>query len=716
MCLKRSKPSRRRPSTLISLTLALHLLWICPATVMGQPEMEVGFSSLEQPSVLYQADGTEERDAFTAPTEELQTDMKDRGRLEPIRPSESFGGFAGTGSDLFAQTIAAENIKAQLQDGEAMAPSPFVMPEEFKGKRAIVIRGSKGEDGVYEATYLGDEKTVSKVDYLGLKGEDITRYHEDILTRQSHFFQKAQADAGIPESERIPLIIRLDPDGSWAYAKQNAKIRVTLPKENRQVLVEAPALELGEKKTLYTPMATEATPEDEPRNRRLLSAFARWYHSNATGSRTAPQDPRKTLFATKVMKESLPTDLKDRTKKISWTEAVKQYPTERFINLLGIYARVHLPFEWDDRASARGAKLDRDQAKKTAKERWERFEGQSWVKEAAKASEVPGKTRQVMKSLSHEIGHLVHMAAVTPNKLNNDLPMFHMDRGTHTLDTLSSPRFALIEGWALANTIVQLDYPDKATLEGANKISYDHTHDIVRRRLNGWLFENVAEALEVEETDEILTEARQHIGDPVEDFQNLLKKQLESMDKAQEWENALCTLHADKYAQHMMEVDEYMKRLESMAGQPRERYDFLRSEFAVGNSLAKLYDGLGKDDAYRVTETLARHNPETMGALMEAFVRDHPHLKVKVYEILAQASDEILVTKAQARLVKDHQEKMGAKKSIEIDIDRDGSFFGASEEDGVVNASSLNPTLFPAEPTPLPGESDPLLRDYRKSS
>jgi hypothetical protein len=165
---------------------------------------------------------------------------------------------------------------------------------------------------------------------------------------------------------------------------------------------------------------------------------------------------------------------------------------------------------------------------------------------------------------------------------------------------------------------------------------------------------------------------------------------------------------------HLARVEQYLAATQARRegdDDRKRRYDFLRSEYAVGALLAKVRQRLGRGPSWEMTRTLATRTPATLAGLLEGYVADAAAAGdldrvQRVYAAVAEFSQGILVTPEQAALFADP----AFARAHAIDVDRDGAVPAGTP------ANSARPAAFPAEPDPLPGVADPLAWDSQGST
>lgn len=493
----------------------------------------------------------------------------------------------------------------------------------LRAGEVVVVQGTLATWPGYSPTrFQADRDSLGKAAYMGFGGDQLRRLRLESMRQQADLYEQAQraqhaARGGQGPAEVLPLYVILDEAGTWAYAYPTARFRV------RDRDIQAPALVLGMQRR-FQDGASPRTEETDAANVSIRDATATWWEGTLGRGKLADE------LALWVFHKGEPGEF-------HMGQAHDQLGVGNYLQQLDGIMRHRL--------------------KDGDLESWTALKRDTLQPLAEEASRV-GLSMQILRTISHELGHLIHFAAVGPENYRGAGVLPHLEGSTHSQDTLSSPEFAFTEGFAMANSMFVLGTPSEPEPFHANRVDYAATRDVVRKRL-----EAAARAGQAEHP-----EARQ-----------------------------------------LAQVAAYLDAMDARvaAGDDRKRrYDFLRSEYAVGALLAKLRKHLGREDSWRMTRTLAARTPATLAGLLEGYVADATaagdlDLVRKVYEGVAEFSQGILVTPVQAALFRDP----AFARAHAIDLDRDGAVPAGRP------AHEAQPGLFPAEDPLLPGIADPLRWD-----
>lgn len=559
------------------------------------------------------------------------------------------------------------------------AASLLAQAAPVRGPGVIVLRGTLAPRASVELAFVADRETLGSARLSGVNGAELMSYRGERLLQQAEFYRQAQLAAGRPATEVPPLFIILDPAGTWAYAHSIARFRYTRGGRSFGPY-QTPALVLGEGRA-YEAESQPVTAESAAANRTLLERLRPWYATAAAAAkppwrvRGTPDVDQDVLKRYKLTTgDNLSFDLVAAAEALS-TPTYLQWVGEAVVEDL----------------TTRG--LD-------GKALWERFSAEAGLAALAEQGRQASLKQRVSETVAHEMGHVIQFAAQGPGGLAPDEHLPHMDGGSHALDTLSSPAFALTEGFAIANSMVVTGTPRPARPGAFNRIDYAATQAVILKKLNTGRARAVADQLVKSgrmPADQALTVPP--FNTPRAEFD----RDLEAAARARgmtdaEWAATRDRIAADPELAHLERVRAYVDGLQAKKGQKRARYDFLRSEYAVAGTLAGLRERLGPEKSGLVLRTMAVRKPHTLADLVEGFVHDQPALKGEVYAILAEVTEGILVTPAQAAWV---AAEAAAGRSVEIDLDRDGRVPGTL-------ARPADPALFPPEPSPFPAVTDPL--------
>jgi len=482
--------------------------------------------------------------------------------------------------------------------------------------RLVVLEGTIDYRRTNDFAFLGDENSLEGV-ALGVtpdgsvrvSGADVMQSVGAQLQQQAAVYRAAQLARKVAPQDVQPLYVVIDPTGTWAYAHWRVTFRYRRG-TGAFGPVTAPVLSIGRGMT-FDGAVQVVDAASAARNERMLAVVERWYAAASGGRSLSAELERYTL--------TFPGD-----EKASVRQAARRVSTEAWRSYLEQIAIGEL-----------------DGAGRAGRRSWD--EGGLAGELAALQAEAvhDGARAMIAETVSHEMGHLIQFAAYGPDHMAPTVDRPHMEGMHHSLQTLSDERFAFDEGWAIANSVVVVGSP--VMQPGANRVDYDETLQVVRKKL---------------------------AANP-----------------------------SGPEAAHLRRLESWLSTLDK--GRPRRRYDFLRSEWAVANALAALRQELGRsvnDQVLGVMAGAGGRRPTTLAQLVEDFVHQYPALRLRVYDILARASEGILVTTEQVAALVDRAEP------FEIDIDRDGSVPGGPAVDAVKRL----PTIFPVEPFPVAGSADPL--------
>lgn len=557
----------------------------------------------------------------------------------------------------------------------ALLLTALVSGTVLAGPGAVILRGSLASRGVSDLEYVADLETLTQARYAGVDGGGLMANHGEQLRVQAGFYAEAQRAARGESEPLTPLYVILDPAGDWAYARSLARFRYQVDGRSSGTIT-SPVLLLGEKRNYQARGGVSA--RSRTFNQELREdANQFWARSLEDAGKSGGSLDDAVLRGFRLILGGTDTvDMVDCADRLS----VKSY------------------LEWLEKAMVQGW----DQRRMDGAGLWAQFEEESLLEVQLQAHAKRSVLDQVATSISHEMGHLVHFMAVGNQgfSLGNGPP--HMNGGSHTFQTLSNPGFALVEGWAAANSMVTLGLPEPVASPGAaNRIDYETTVSVIRRKRNQGLATLAARAASklavLPEGKPLQVPPYDSAGDA---FREQLRSQLLEQGFTEEDIEALLVEEGEQAELvQLVQAEAYLSGLQERRGELRGRYDFLRSEYAVGSTLAALRIALGRSEGWLILETMARHKPLDLASLLEHFVHDFPHLRARLYQELARITEGILVTPEQAAEV---GRQLASRPDLEIDLDRDGEVPGTS-------ANLLMPALFPPEPSPLPGVEDPLL-------
>lgn len=545
----------------------------------------------------------------------------------------------------------------------------------------VVLEGTLAARGPVELSFVADETTLARASLdvtargvSGLSGDDIMAYVGPQLASQARLYRAAQAARGVAPRDMKPLYVLLDPTGTWAFAQSGAQFSYVRSGKKVGPLT-APILILG-KDTRYAATGGRPVEADPERGARLRALVSSWYASVAGGDSLEAELKRYTL----TFEDGTKLNLGESCSRVS----AKSY--------LGYLKHVAV-------SGLNGRKLDGEAL-------WASASFQAEATAILAEAEREAARHQIAETVSHELGHLIHFAAIGSSNVSLGGPKPHLEGTSHALTTLSDETFAFVEGWAQANSMVAVGSP----LGGAkaNRRDYEDTVKVVRSRINRAYATAVARALS---SSGRLPAGTALTVPPYDSDRNaFVTGLLETATKVHgmpdaEFDAALTRAKSDPEVAHLLTIEPWVESLQSSKGELKGRYDFLRSEYAVANALASLRRELGPEAALQVMAVLAPGPdgkvPSTFAELVEAFVHRHPEHRLAVYRILATATEGILVTDEQVAFL----ERQGG--ALEIDIDRNGVVPGGASADAVRRYRDL----FPAEPPPVAGVADPLKYD-----
>lgn len=533
--------------------------------------------------------------------------------------------------------------------------------------RLVILRGTPG-DGASSFTFLTDETGLERAQLAGVSGAELLALKGQRLLEQAELYREAQRAAGAKTPE--PLYVILDPVGTWAYARPWGTF--TYQREGRAVgPVTTPYLHLGEKMD-HRGQAVEVGEGGAAANRAMVAKARQWFEAQmaAKGARRVPDFERDVLDGWQLrIGGGAPRGLSQVTADVT---------SDRFAQYLERAAA--------SAAAANGIDLKTFDPYKR--------EMAGLAEQGMRAS----LAQSVAETVAHELGHVIQFAALGLYQFRGSEPAIHMDGMSHTLRTLSTPEFALVEGWGEANSMVVVGLPRERARGEANRIDYQSTADYLVRATNDRAGRLVSARLHRDKllaaSEPLTTPALD--GDPDRFLAELAKTARARGMNDEAWGQLAGEIAQDAERADLERARRYVASLQARRGQLRSRYDFLRSEYAVANVLARLREALGLAATREVCETLARHRPRDLASLIERYVHDHPQRKLETYRVIASATEGILITPAQVAAI-EAGEKAG--RPLEIDVDQDGQLPGAS-------AAAAHPELFPRD-MPAPGQ-EPL--------
>lgn len=542
--------------------------------------------------------------------------------------------------------------------------------------RLVILRGDSAGNAPLE--FVADETSLAQAKLGGISGAELLAVRGQRLLEQAEIYRSAQRSAGA--TDPAPLYVVLEPAGTWAYASPWGTFSYQRDNQNHGPIT-TPFLKLGEKMD-HNSQALDAGEESAAANRILIEKARAFWESElrAKKARRIP-DFNEVLDRLTISTGGAPVGL---------SKAAERLPTERFLTYLERVVASDL--------SSHG--LD-------GKARFAAFAQETNAPALVSDVNRAMLQRGVAETVAHELGHVIQFAALGLYNYKGAALPIHMRDNTHSLQTLSTPEFALVEGWGAANSMVVVGLPRERSPGEANRIDYSGSLEASKETANEAQARLVAAALR---QANILKPGEAFATPPLSqdpaEFRAALR---EAAAKAGLPDSAFPDLDRDPDLQAKLRAHAYIKDLQSRKGQLRSRYDFLRSEYAVANTLARLRAAIGPDASREVVATLARHRSRDLASLIEAYVHDYPNRRLQTYRILAESTEGILITPAQLAAVESADR---AGQPLHVDFDQDGQVPGPS-------ANAALAALFPrdmptedplpiAKPSTLPAAAQPL--------
>lgn len=563
----------------------------------------------------------------------------------------------------------------------------LIMAAEVSSPGVRILQGSLVSGQTVTLAFVGDQDDfgdaslpVHGVADRRITAADVMADLGPALREQAVVYARAQLAGGTRENALLPLHVVLDPAGTWAYAHSVARFRYRY--RGRDVgPLSCPVLVMGMDATYAKPQGSknEAT---EARNRKMLELLGPWYAATIGSSKGGQKDLEKTLGR--------------------WTLTMDDGSKRTVVEAVG-HASCRHYLGWLERivvADLSGRKLDGEAL-------WANCPHRPALDALVLENQLVGVRRRIAETVSHELGHLIHFTAAGPNHVNLGGHAPHMNGTSHQRTTLSNEEFAFVEGWAEANAFV-VTRDGEGAADGANRIDYADTVEVVRKKLNEAFGRAVSAAVH---TRGFLAPSTPFTVPPWEsDHESFMagirSKALELGMSEGSYDALVKETSQDDEVAHLLRAHRYVNALQARKGELKSRYDFLRSEASVAHVLTQLRLRLGQEVNVQVLDVLAREQsrggkPDTLAELLESYVHAHPEKRLEIYRLLAEITEGILVTPAEATLLA--QLAQGGM-DLEIDLDRDGWVPGGPG----ANANLLQPGLFRPEEAPLEGWEDPL--------
>ena len=536
--------------------------------------------------------------------------------------------------------------------------------------KLVILRGTPGSSGSTALTFVADENGLASAQLAGISGTELLAAGGQRLLEQADVYRQAQRAAG--NANPGPLYVVLDPTGTWAYAQPWGTF--TYQRDGKSFgPVTTPFLHLGEQMD-HQGQAVEPTDESTAVNQQIVAKTQAWFTQQlqTKNVKRIPDFQKEVLDSWKITIGGAPA------KGLSQTTA--DLTSDRFLSYIQTATTSALSsYGIDSKA-------------------FDAFRKSGGIDDLVAQGQKDTLAHEVTETVSHELGHVIQFAALGLYKYKGAQPAVYMNGSNHTLATLSTPQFALVEGWGEANSMVVVGMPKDRTPGAANRIDYSTTADYLPQAINDRVGRLVSAKLHADGLLDASTPLTTPplSSDPAQFRAGLADAAKKAGMSADAWSALSRDIDADQDLKDLQKSKDYVTGLQAKKGQLRSRYDFLRSEYAVAGVLAKLRQALGLDATKDVMSTLAKHNPPDLAALIEDYVHDYPARKEDTYRVVAQATEGILITPAQVAAV---QADDAAGHPTEIDVDQDGHVPG-------VSANAAHPDQFPRD-MPAPGQ-EPL--------
>lgn len=606
--------------------------------------------------------------------------------------------------------------------------------------RVVLMEGTYRPGVVNTFTYLADETAFERAELGGIDGRQTVELGGERLRRELDLYFRAQAIAGGGSTVR-PLYVLLDPEEAWVYTRWGRPFVLRMPDGSTQ-RVPVGFIHMG-KMVDYVSHAY-ARAQTAQANRQLLDEVNRYY---AARVRTWPNEDLarhvmtrmpclRTVTVTdepferyvQVLRSAVveaaagsaragcdPAGFDAWVAEFRRTHASRPVGFEEDVNrryrfrvggedgppTLDAYVQA---LSFDEFVDALEGVVRADLEARGAEDaRWEDFARGAGLEERRAAARRRAAAQGINEAVAHELGHVIQYTA-TGGPRAGQVTTGNPDRPTdHSSTTLSNPRFAFAEGWALAlEYAFARDYDARARRLGT-RIEYASSHAQLSEALNRRFAAALTSRLRQRG---VLAPSETLAVDATDPWRLGFEAFVEALSKAAAGRGAPAALAGEVLRSFLADPANadlhrrwlYVDHLERHAGQRKTRYDMLASEASVAHVLYRLDRALdGQGFERMLAATRSAHAP-TLGAMLEMLVHQNPALADTIYTALAEITEEVLVTKAQADLARSHP-------GLQIDVDRDGRVPGAS-------LAARFPDRFPPESItlePVPGLGpDPL--------
>lgn len=444
---------------------------------------------------------------------------------------------------------------------------------DAEGIRLVVLRGTVGGP-LTSLEYVADQDSLDRVRYNGVSGEELFEFRRQNLMEMARYYHEAQLAAGVPAAEVKPLYLVLDPAGNWAYAQSDAVFRYR--RDGHLHVVRSPVIKLGERRD-YTSEAAGTTTETGALNRTVIdqvkALYTRLYP--AENGAVTPDVETDVLGRMQLRRGSETFDL---------VNGAPQLATAEYLG-------------WVEQAVV----ADLTRRGRDGRQLWNEFAQEHHLSELAAAGNRHSLKERIVSTLYHEMGHLVHYAALGTDGYRGSGYLPHMDGNSHTAQSLSSPEFAFTEGFAEAQA--QRFSGSHAADPDANRINYGTTQSFVRKKMNigaqrvldRYLTEHGKRSL-VDSCQAGVTQACVDVTQAHETFLTSLRTAATTAGLDERaWGEVEQRMTRDEELGQLRQVHPYIEGLQQRQGQLRGRYDFLRSEHAVSNTVSQLMERLDQE-------------------------------------------------------------------------------------------------------------------------
>ncbi len=611
--------------------------------------------------------------------------------------------------------------------------------------RIAMMRGVASKTGVSNFDYAGNENTLGRVSMAGVNGEETREFNLANLRAEVSLYETAQKARLGSGGAAVPLHILLDPNENWAYAAWGHSFRLRYP-DGQVKMMSIGYIHLGEQFD-YSNRVTGTTSDDVAANRELLTEMDSYYTENlktwnngdfarfvlkktkwVISSLSVSNDPFD-LFAASVKSALAEKQAQLAAKGVSlddfdsWVEEFKTANLPTQVSFTGVM-KSSFQFTYGGKTGglevyADGmphsqfretvARLMQDDLQRRkadpARLSWEAFYQKSKARDAAGRLQRRAAMAGINEALTHELAHMIHFEATrgdTGNSVDSGDPI---NRGSHSITTLSNPPFALAEGWAEAMAFTYGRQSPGPARDVATRIDYSASVKVLRQYLNGLFAGEVVSRLrkagKLGPNETLAIDAPSPMELPPAEFRAKVREAAAAKGMpADETARIEAAWLKDAGLQKSFRRMEYLEDLQANKGQKKLRHDFLSSEASVSIVFFQLSEDLGTAVYTDLVKTMSAGRCTSLAELLEAYAHARPDRRVALYRSLSRSSDQILVTDAQVQLVE-------ANPALELDLDRNGKVPGR-------NAATVRPDAFPAEsisyallPELRPGQ-DPL--------